>query len=394
MVRRLGSPSNKKVYLPDQAYLVIFGCLLTLCTGFAQQRPSSGSGLVTGRITCADTGAPARFVHVVLVPLSSPPGSSNQTQTQTQTRLESTTDRDGVILFSNVAAGAYFIDVSLAGYLQPLHLVSPEALQSKDPQRHKLVLDRIPNITVENGASAPLAVALERGAVLSGEVSYDDSAPIENVSVTATRVKVPNIDQGSGQSTTDISNFQARVATDDRGMYRISGLPPGAYIVSARISENHLKVNLGPGNAVKLATTQPGDVNLTFYASSSVEKSKAQEITLVQGDEKQGVDLTVDLTALRSVSGVVHHQGTPIQSAGLELKDRSDPENRHGTVTDEKGFFRFDLLPQGNYTLMAYPPQPDTPDGATERKPSLSVPVAIQNRDISDLSIDLANPSH
>ncbi|WP_353069540.1 carboxypeptidase-like regulatory domain-containing protein [Tunturibacter empetritectus] len=381
------SCSNKRVITWKLGVFTVFCCASVLqCTGFAQQLLSPG--LVTGRILCADSGAPARFVHVVLSPLPNTPESP------TQTRQESTTDRDGRILFSNVSVGTYFIDVSLPGYLQPLHLVSPEALQNSDPQIRKVVLNRIPHVTLENGSSATIAISIERGAALSGRVTYDDGAPIENITVIAKRIKHLSTGQNNGQGSIDTPTFQSGIATDDRGRYRITGLPAGTYIVSAKIVANHLKTDIGPGNILTLSTTQPGDVNLVFYAPSSTQESKAQKITLVQGDEKQGIDFTADLTALRSISGIIHRRGIPIKGAGLELKDQNDPENRHGTVADEKGFFRFDLLPQGNYNLMVYSPVDNSlPEDPQDRKPSLSMPIAVQNGDVSDLSIDLANSS-
>jgi hypothetical protein len=91
-----------------------------------------------------------------------------------------------------------------------------------------------------------------------------------------------------------------------------------------------------------MSAAQSGDVNLTFYAPSAIQRVKAQVFKLGQQDELQGVDLVADLSHLHSIGGFVQAQGRAVPGAGLELKSDVDPENRHGSITDETGSFRFD----------------------------------------------------
>jgi hypothetical protein len=291
--------------------------------------------------------------------------------------LKSTTDSGGNALFNNVPVGTYFVDASLAGYLRPLRLISDTALRSSDPEIRKLVFDRVPNVTLDSSGSASVAFALERGAAISGKVSYDDGVPIENISVLATRVQ--DSDHADGHGSIYTKTFEARATTDDRGNYRIAGLPTGTYITFARIVMNHLQVHPAKDN-VMMTTAQPGDVNLTFYAPAAVQRMKAQEFKLGQQDEQQGVDLVADLIHLHSVGGFVQAQGRAVPGAGLELTGEGNPENRHGTITDKTGFFRFDLLPEGPYKLMVY--------AVGEHKPSMFIPVVVTNTDALDLLID------
>ena len=365
--------------------LFLFGFLMAQLS-FAQQM--AGTGTITGHILCGDNGAPARYVHVTLVPALNIGGG----ESPKQTRLESSTDRDGDIVFSNVAAGTYFVDAALLGYLQPLHFVSKDALQSKDPEVRKLVFDRIPHVTLESMTSAHFAFALERGSAVSGRVAYDDTAPIESVGVQVVRVKDADSVQADGRKTIYKKEYEARAETDDRGLYRVAGLPAGTYTVSAKIAMNHLQVHPGPKNSFTMSVTQPGDVNLIFYAPATAQRIKAQEFNVAQGDERQGIDLVADLTHLHSIGGFVQRQGRRLAGAGFELKDESDPENRHGTVADETGFFRFDLLPEGAYQLMVYTPSSGTGEvEAGERKPAMSIPVIVKNADVLDLSIEVQN---
>jgi hypothetical protein len=322
-------------------------------------------------------------VQVELVPASSRSGADTSNSYQ----LKSTTDSSGNVLFNNVPIGTYFVDASLAGYLRPLRLISDTALRSSDPEIRKLVSDRVPNVTLDSSGSASVVFALERGAAISGKVSYDDGVPIENISVLATRVQ--DSDHADDHGSIYAKTFEARATTDDRGIYRIAGLPAGTYIASARITMNHLHVHVVAKDNFMMTSVQPGDVNLTFYARAAVQRVKAQEFKLGEQDERGEVDLVADLSHLHSIGGLVQSQGRAIAGAGLELRSDGDPENRHGTITDETGSFRFDLIPEGSYKLMVYTSAIATGDArAGERKPSLSVPVIVTNSDALDLLID------
>ena len=364
--------------------------LLLLSLVIAQPSPAqqgTPGGVAILHITCADTGAPARFARVTLAPILDLDGNAPFTQR----RVDDTTDRNGDVVFSNVSSGMYFIDATLAGYIQPLRLISEEALQSKDPQTRKLVLDNVPHLTVESSATTRAAATLERGAVISGRVGYDDGAPVENIPIRVTRVSDIASAQGSGDGKASIYKKESSLQslTDDRGMYRVAGLSPGTYIASARIMRNHLKPRIFAKDSVTLATTQPGDVNLTFYAPATTQRSKAQQIAVAQGDERQGIDLVADLSHLHSVAGYVNRHGTVLPDANVELDDIDDPENRHGTVADATGYFRFDLLPQATYKLTAYPPRNMMESG--ERKPSASMPLTVTDIDTLDVNVDLSS---
>lgn len=365
---------------PHSLVAPLFCLFLAVHPSLAQQ-PTTGA--IRVHVTCGDNGASARYVQVELVPASSRSGGGTSNSDQ----LKSTTDSGGNVLFNNVPVGTYFVDASLAGYLRPLRLISDTALRSSDPEIRKLVFDRVPNVTLDSSGSASVVFALERGATISGKVSYDDGVPIENISVLATRVQ--DSDHADGHGSIYAKTAEARATTDDRGIYRIAGLPAGTYIALARITMNHLQFHVAAKDNVTMTTAQPGDVNLTFYAPAAVEKVKAQEFKLGEQDERGGVDLVADLSHLHSIGGLVQAQGRAIARAGLELRGDGDAENRHGTITDETGSFRFDLIPEGSYKLMVYTSAIATGDaGAGERKPSLSVPVIVTNSDALDLSID------
>lgn len=362
--------------------LILLLSFVTASRAIAQQGGAAGAVMV--HVTCADTGAPARFARVILQPVS----DLEKGVAANQKRVEDSTDRNGDAAFQNVPAGMYLIDASLAGYIQPVHLIADQALQSQDPQIRKLVLNEVPHVTVESNTTSRAAAAMERGSAVSGRVIYDDGAPIENIAVQITRVGEVNSDAVDEKGLIYKRNSSFRSSTDDRGMYRVAGLPPGTYIASARIMTNHLRPRIFARDNVTLETTQAGDVNLTVYAPATTQRAKAQPIAVIEGEERQGVDLIADITHLHSVGGYVNRRGTVLPGAPVELDDVDDAENRHGSVADATGYFRFDLLGEAHYRLTAYPPRTLMDSG--ERKASASMSVPVTNADVLDLNVDLS----
>ena len=70
-------------------------------------------------------------------------------------------------------------------------------------------------------------VKMVKGGVITGTVKNSNGDELVAISVRAFRVKMPNGDPIS------VTFGSREVLTDDRGMYRLYGLPAGTYIVSA-----------------------------------------------------------------------------------------------------------------------------------------------------------------
>ena len=74
-----------------------------------------------------------------------------------------------------------------------------------------------------------IEVRMPKGAAISGHIVDQFGDPVEAASVSARRtVRV------AGRMDTVT---QATTLTDDLGEYRLGGLPPGSFVVSARASE-------------------------------------------------------------------------------------------------------------------------------------------------------------
>jgi hypothetical protein len=107
---------------------------------------------------------------------------------------------------------------------------------------------------------------------------------------------------------------------DDRGGYRIAGLPPGTYRLSVRITEAFFNAHATPGAhvSVTLSTPRPGTAELIVFAPDSLKESSARLVTVGDGDEITAADITVPARLLHSI-------GAPSPKADRRLKASAFP---------------------------------------------------------------------
>ena len=166
-----------------------------------QQAAATGTGRISGRVLIADTGSPVRGARVSLTAVQLPGGRAL------------VTDSSGLFDFAALPEGRYTLSVSKTGFVtlaygqrRPLQPGTP--LQLADGQRLQGIEMRLP-----------------RGSAIAGHVFDENGDPLPNTVVRVMRYQYQDGQRrltmaGSGQ-------------TDDRGQYRVWGLNPGDYYVSA-----------------------------------------------------------------------------------------------------------------------------------------------------------------
>ena len=127
---------------------------------------------------------------------------------------------------------------------------------------------------------------LVKGGVITGSVQSANGEPIVQVVVRAVMVR-----DATGQPLRYLG-YQTQKSTDDRGIYRLYGLPPGTYVVSTG------------GRGVFNSFVDPYDTDAPTYAPSS-PRDTAAEITVGTGEEMSGVDIRYRGEPGRTVSGSV-----------------------------------------------------------------------------------------
>jgi len=260
------------------AALALFAALLLGPQTWAQTRPAGGQAPraqaapqpaprprptpapLAGRVV-GDGGEPLAGVPVFANPRM-PGGALRPPQT-------SITDEEGAFLFPSLEPGLYFVNASVPGYVT-----------ETDP------LTGRPVNTFRPGDNA--FVRLSKGGVVTGSVTDQQGEPLVGVSVRALRVR--DLD---GRLPPTPLPFTAEDRTDDRGVYRIYGLPPGMYVVL-----------IGGFSATSFSAVSPygGDAP-TFYPSGT--RDTAAEVAVRAGQETAGIDIRHREEPGRRVTGTL-----------------------------------------------------------------------------------------
>lgn len=311
----------------------------------APPQPAVVGGTVSGHVYAADTQRPARFADVELVQEATNTnnggrfnrGPSYNSQGHARTAL------DGSFTIQNVPPGTYFVVATMTGYISPLQVarMSQAALNATQTQ-------------VASNGSADVVITMERGAVVTGRVLYDDGTPVAGVPVRL------GLTTATGGNSLGFGSFGGAIAgsfffgggamseTDDRGVYRVMGVPAGKYIVSTMVQTE----NVGEGRGGRGVFRGPPPI-LTVYAPATMHKSEGQNVEVHGGETIDGIDIRVTLNGLHTIKGSVEAKAdSHMLNAGMAtLSDAKDSSTMRSAAVSEDGSFKMDYVPAGTYTL-------------------------------------------
>jgi hypothetical protein len=329
----------------------------------AIEKPSA-NGTVTGHVFLSDTKRPARKATVYLEPvatlLEDKPNDHGHSQVGGGVTIGVETRFDGSFSFSHLAAGSYYVIASYPGYVSPYVALSLaedrsqfgpwQPLGPSQESAKELVLKTIPQIAIESGQPVTVDVSLERGAAISGNISYDDGTPATGFEVT---VLVRMIQDGK-ETWAPIKpppNSRGSFDTDDRGNYRITGLPARKYIVQAMLSFNKTITYIS-SNGSSGSGTNGG--SFTIYSGSTLHLKDAASFAIDLGEERTGENLRIPLSKLHTITGniVSAHDGHVVNSGQVYLF-RSDDSSYAGSanLSEDDPDFTFNFIYEGEYSL-------------------------------------------
>ena len=210
-------------------------------------------------------------------------------------------------------------------------------------------------------------IELIRGGVITGTLTNSSGEPMVSVRVRAFMVR-----DASGKATKGaVFSFGERL-TDDRGIYRIYGLAPGAYIVQAG----------GGGTQQNVSAT---DLDAPTFAPSSV-RDTASEVQVRSGEEVT-VDIRYRAEPGHSISGTVKTQGSAGASISLSrVGDGLLPTSGSFQRPGSKGFAIYGLG-DGEYEITAQESTVQTPIAFPEMAMSDPVRITIRGADVSGLEL-------
>jgi hypothetical protein len=302
---------------------------------------------ITGRVLGED-GEPLAGVPVYASLKSYSPGFR-------ATQHMAVADDDGGFRINGLDPGIYSLSTFVPGYVPEVDPVTGRAGGEYKP-----------------GDTA--TVRLVKGGVITGAITDAVGQPVVALGVRAFRVR--DLD---GRPATPYSTYTGVGKTDDRGIYRIYGLMPGAYVVLAG----------GPANSFYgLVPPYQADAP-TFYPSST--RDTALEVTVRAGQETTGVDLRYREEQGHSVTGKLvlpAPVSDPYASISLTLSYASSGLTvgvAYVNFMAPDPPFSFEGVPDGDYDLQATGGGRDGITGA-----SAPQRVSVRGADVTGLHVTLA----
>lgn len=318
-------------------------------------------GSVEGRITCNDGGFPARnaFVSLVRIDALLDPKSASRFP---RVELAAGTDYDGNYTISGVPAGEYVVSVRQAGYIDELGLVQ-QFLNRFPPDKQKELLSNLPQVIVRNGPALQNIVMM-RGAAISGRVTFSDGGAMDGA-----RIRISAVSNDLTEALRAIGDpgpfetlMENVVTTDDRGFYRIAGLPKGKYKI----------VVLG---------------RMLIFAPGVVKESEAKLFSVDEGDEISDADVTIPMQLFHSISGIVMRGGNPVAHAFVTIRRQGDTETDAGGETKSDGLYRFPTELSGSYIIEARYPADQSENSGPQVESRITV--QLGDSDVDDANIEL-----
>ncbi len=312
--------------------------------GMPQANQQRVLATVTGRVTCSDTQRAARFATIMLIGTDQVGTSPGRTGFGFGRRVTARTDMDGNFAVQ-AEPGDYYVTATATGYASP---VAETAARLRSGAGTADLLASLPQVHVAEGGGGTANITLDRGAVIQGKLQWDDGTPAAgvNVNVQSTNsTAAPSdltrvVSQLGGGFGGGLGGFQT---SDDRGVFRITGLAPGSYWVRATMMTPAAE----PGTAAVQRVS-----SIVMYAPGKVRRTDAQVVALKSGEERDDVQFVLDLSALHTVSGHVGSTDQGSVATGMvRLTDTQDSSLSRMAMIQPDGSFVVQWVPAGTYTL-------------------------------------------
>lgn len=306
----------------------------------------TGTARIRGRILSAESGAPLRRAQVSLF------GS------EVPVRRATTSDADGRYEFLDLPAGRYTLNASKGGYV---------GLQYGQRRPFE---GGTPVIVSDGQTMTGLDMTLPRGGVIAGRITDEFGEPMAGAQAQAQRYTYGP----DGQRRLQPVNG---AMSDDLGQFRIYGLMPGEYVVSAGVRG---PIMVAPG--APIAEVNEG-YPPTFYPGT-INVAEAQVITVVVSQETP-IQFSLQPARMGRVRGnVVDSSGKPVAGAMVMLRAGTSMSQigMGGGQTAADGAFTLTNVAPGDYLVEVRPSARAV--GETE---FASVPVSVPAGDLSGLRI-------
>jgi protocatechuate 3,4-dioxygenase beta subunit len=307
---------------------------------------------LSGRVLEAETGKPLRRALVRASSSELPRGRTVST------------DADGQWALQALPAGSYRLSVSKGGYVEIAY-----------GQVRPFAQGRVIEVA-EGQALDKLDVSLPRAGVITGRVLDELGDPMSNVRVTVMAYRYA----GGGRRLMALAGGDA---TDDIGQYRLHGLSPGEYYVSA----------FSPTGLMFGESDDRTGFVQTFYPSAIVP-SEAQRVSVTIGQETSQINITMTPMRVAQITGTAFTaSGKPLVRGTVMLvtaDPTAAPPMGRSSLLKPDGSFTLSGVAPGEYRIVAQY-RPEQPAGfVMSAAETASVPVTVAGQDVSGVIITTA----
>ena len=282
-----------------------------------------GTAALSGRVMEGDKPVPGILVTIRKLSQSNGPPESYTTKT----------DEDGNYKITGIKAGRF--------------VVVPNALAHVRLGADNKPTPTSPMVTIDDAEEAKLDIQMKIGGVITGKITDADGRPLISQTVS---LFMKNENAKPVRFLNGMTNFWMN-STDDRGVYRIYGLPAAKYLVA--IGDD--------GRTVYSSASSVKFYPFTYFPGVQTEE-KAEEVEVTEGSEATNIDFIVgkakklyeakgkfiDATTGQPLVGVGFNYG-PLMKIGTQ--NRVGGWTSPNDKTDANGEFTIRRLSPATYTL-------------------------------------------
>lgn len=296
---------------------------------------NAGTATVTGTVLDAQSQHPVRLAQVSLVSTTKTDRASGSSFGMVFGGVEGNRSGiDGRFTLDHVGEGDYYVVATAEGYISAQAMVQAQVNAGVSQED---ALRSIPTVHVAAGGSAEVSVSIERGAAVGGVVQWMDGLPATGALVSY-EAATPQTGTSTRSPLSTPFGSRRTATVDDRGQFRLSGLAAGDYILSVSV-------------AMFSSGSMPSQMRM--YYPGVFRKSDAKPVSVRRGDERNDLQMVVDLSSLHTVSGTASAAtgGTAVKSGTVSLRDSTDSSlNVYGAIQAD-GSFAVSYVPAGTYTM-------------------------------------------
>jgi hypothetical protein len=316
------------------------------------ETPPKGTAVIKGQVRSDGTGAPVRRAQVRAMSMEARGGGVTNT------------DGNGNFEIKDLPAGRYTVTVMKGGFAQ-----------AQFGQRRPG--DMGTPIELADGQTADkVNFVLTRGGVISGTVVDDGGEPMAGAQVAAMLFQFM---QGSRRLVPARSDGSTD-RTDDKGNFRLFGLPPGDYFISASNRTNNFM-------AAGMTSTEQDGFAPTYYPGTP-NVTEATRITVKGGQEINGANIPMIVARLARVRGrALNSRGEPAAGT-MAMLTPADPfatmmmTGMNNAMIGADGTFEFANVAPGRYNLNVRASGMQNPNAEFA-----VLPVTVTNEDIDNVVI-------